>query len=97
MRISDWSSDVCSSDLKRTVREAAMRRQVYATFMAKPMQGQPGSSMHIHQSLLDKRSGRNLFATRAGKDTALFRSHIAGLQRYQIGRASCRERGWQYV
>src|SRR3546814_1105282 len=67
---------------KRTVREAAMRRQVYATFMAKPMQGQPGSSMHIHQSLLDKRSGRNLFATRAGKDTALFRSHIAGLQRY---------------
>src|SRR3546814_4394813 len=38
--------------------------------------------MHIHQSLLDKRSGRNLFATRAGKDTALFRSHIAGLQRY---------------
>src|SRR3546814_19668228 len=37
--------------------------------------------MHSHQSLLDKRSGRNLFATRAGKDTALFRSHIAGLQR----------------
>src|SRR3546814_17030835 len=107
MRISDWSSDVCSSDLididtlthesgaaqmemnfnhgdpllladqaflfKRTVREAAMRRQVYATFMAKPMQGQPGSSMHIHQSLLDKRTRRNLFATRAGKDTPLFR------------------------
>lgn len=67
---------------KRTVREAAMRHQVYATFMAKPMQGQPGSSMHIHQSLLDKRTGRNLFATRTGKDTALFRSHIAGLQRY---------------
>jgi len=67
---------------KRTVREAAMRHKVYATFMAKPMQGQPGSSMHIHQSLLDAKSGRNLFATRAGKDTALFRSHIAGLQRY---------------
>jgi glutamine synthetase len=67
---------------KRTVREAAMRHQVYGTFMAKPMQGQPGSSMHIHQSLLDAKSGRNLFATRAGKDTALFRSHIAGLQRY---------------
>jgi len=67
---------------KRTVREAAMRHNVYATFMAKPMQGQPGSSMHIHQSLLDSKSGRNLFSTRAGKDTALFRSHIAGLQRY---------------
>jgi glutamine synthetase len=67
---------------KRTVREAAMRHQVYATFMAKPMQGQPGSSMHVHQSLLERKSGRNLFATRAGKDTTLFRSHIAGLQRY---------------
>ena len=67
---------------KRTVREAAMRHKVYGTFMAKPMQGQPGSSMHIHQSLLDAKTGRNLFATRAGKDTALFRSHIAGLQRY---------------
>jgi glutamine synthetase len=67
---------------KRTVREAAMRHKVYATFMAKPMQGQPGSSMHIHQSLLDAKTGRNLFSTKAGKDTALFRSHIAGLQRY---------------
>src|SRR3546814_2529256 len=46
------------------------------------MQGQPGSSMHIHQSLLDAKSGRNLFATRVGKDTALFRSPIARLQRY---------------
>lgn len=67
---------------KRTVREAAMRHKVYATFMAKPMQGEPGSSMHIHQSLLDAKTGRNLFSTRSGKDTALFRSHIAGLQRY---------------
>src|SRR3546814_16728517 len=66
---------------KRTVREAAMRHKVYATFMAKPMQGQPGSSMHIHQRLLDAKSGRNLFATRAGKATALFRSHIPGLPR----------------
>ncbi|MEO3430544.1 glutamine synthetase family protein [Pelagibius sp. CAU 1746] len=67
---------------KRTVREAAMRHKVYATFMAKPMQGQPGSSMHVHQSILDAKTGRNLFATRTGKDTALFRAHIAGLQRY---------------
>jgi len=67
---------------KRTVREAAMRKNVYATFMAKPMQGEPGSSMHIHQSLLDAKTGRNLFSTRSGKDTTLFRSHIAGLQRY---------------
>jgi glutamine synthetase len=67
---------------KRTVREAGLRHKVYATFMAKPMQGEPGSSMHVHQSLLDAKSGRNLFSTRTGKDTALFRNHIAGLQRY---------------
>ena len=31
---------------KRTVREVAMRHQIYATFMAKPMAEEPGSSMH---------------------------------------------------
>ena len=67
---------------KRTVREAALRHKVYATFMAKPMQDEPGSSMHVHQSLLDAKDGRNLFATKNGKDSKLFLSHIAGLQKY---------------
>src|SRR3546814_7158707 len=34
---------------KRTVRQTALNHGVYATFMAKPMQREPGSSMHIHQ------------------------------------------------
>jgi len=67
---------------KRTVREAGLRHKVYATFMAKPMEGQPGSSMHIHQSLLSAKNGRNLFAQRDGKDSKLFYSHIAGLQKH---------------
>ena len=67
---------------KRTVREAGLRHKVYATFMAKPMQGEPGSAMHIHQSLFSTKTEKNLFATRAGKDTPLFHNHIAGLQRY---------------
>ena len=67
---------------KRTVREAGLRHKVYATFMAKPMQGEPGSAMHIHQSLFSIKTEKNLFATRAGKDTPLFHNHIAGLQRY---------------
>src|SRR3990172_2014710 len=67
---------------KRTVRHAAMRHQVYATFMAKPLANEPGSSMHIHQSVLDKRTGRNLFADQSGRDSALFRAFVAGLQRY---------------
>ena len=46
---------------KRTLREAAMKHGMYATFMAKPMQHEPGSAMHIHQSLVDSKTGKNLF------------------------------------
>jgi glutamine synthetase len=67
---------------KRTVREAGLRHKLYATFMAKPMQGEPGSSMHVHQSVVDAKSGRNLFGQKNGKDTELFHAHIAGLQKY---------------
>jgi glutamine synthetase len=67
---------------KRTVREAGLRHQVYATFMAKPMQDEPGSSMHIHQSLFSVKTGRNVFSQSKGKDTKLFMNHIAGLQKY---------------
>ncbi|HYD30523.1 MAG TPA: glutamine synthetase family protein [Azospirillaceae bacterium] len=67
---------------KRTVREAAMRHNVYATFMAKPMQNEPGSAMHIHQSVVDKETGRNIFANPDGTDSALFMSFIAGLQKF---------------
>lgn len=67
---------------KRTAREVAMRHGVYATFMAQPMQNQPGSAMHIHQSVVDIKTGRNVFANEDGSDSQLFRSHIAGLQKY---------------
>ena len=67
---------------KRTVREAGLRHKVYATFMAKPMQGEPGSSMHIHQSVLDAKTKRNVFVTAGGKDSKLFLNHVAGLQKY---------------
>ncbi|MDX5360442.1 MAG: glutamine synthetase family protein [Alphaproteobacteria bacterium] len=70
---------------KRTVRQAALRHDVYATFMAKPYQGEPGSAMHIHQSILDVETGRNLFSTPAGKDTALFKNYVGGLQKYLPG------------
>ena len=66
---------------KRVCRQVALEHGVYATFMAKPMSQQPGSAMHIHQSVVDAETGRNLFVTAAGKDTTLFRSHIAGLAR----------------
>lgn len=67
---------------KRTVREAALRHKMYATFMAKPMENEPGSAMHVHQSLVDDETGRNLFTNREGEPTGLFYSYIAGLQKY---------------
>ncbi|MDD3447284.1 MAG: glutamine synthetase family protein [Zavarzinia sp.] len=67
---------------KRTVRQAALRHGVYATFMAKPYSEEPGSAMHIHQSVVDVKTGRNLFSDEQGVDTPLFLSHIAGLQKF---------------
>ena len=67
---------------KRTVRQAALKHDMYATFMAKPHANEPGSSMHIHQSVVDAKSGRNIFAGRDGKPSKAFLNHIGGLQRY---------------
>ena len=68
---------------KRTVREAALRHKMYATFMAKPMAREPGSAMHIHQSIVDSEDRRRTSsATSDGSPSPLFFSHIAGLQKY---------------
>ena len=67
---------------KRTAREAALRHKMYATFMAKPLANEPGSAMHIHQSIVDSKTGDNVFSDAEGKATPLFEAHIAGLQKY---------------
>ena len=67
---------------KRCVREAAIRRNMVATFMAKPVERQPGSSLHVHQSVVSRSSGDNLFATRSGGQSKMFLHYIGGLQRY---------------
>jgi glutamine synthetase len=67
---------------KRTAREAALRHKMYATFMAKPHAKEPGSAMHIHQSVVDIKTRKNVFSNDDGTPSALFFSHIGGLQRY---------------
>ena len=69
---------------KRLIREAAFRNECYATFMAKPMQDEPGSAMHIHQSILDT-DGKNIFNGPDDQPTDAFMSYLAGLQRYIPG------------
>ena len=66
---------------KRLIREAALRHDCFATFMAKPIENEPGSSMHIHHSVLD-REGRNIFSERDGRESPAFRHFIGGLQRH---------------
>ena len=69
-------------------REAALRHKMYATFMAKPMAKEPGSAMHLHQSIVDTRTRKNIFSNADGSPSSLFFGHIAGLQKYLPGAMS---------
>ncbi len=68
---------------KRTIKEAALKHKAYATFMAKPMANEPGSALHVHQSIVDAATGQNIFSDpRTGEPTELFYQFIAGQQKY---------------
>ena len=67
---------------KRTIREAALKHDTYATFMAKPIQGQPGSAMHIHQSIVNSKTGSNIFKAEDGAETDAFFHFIGGMQKH---------------
>jgi len=66
---------------KRMIREAALKHGMYATFMAKPIAGEPGSAMHIHHSVVSTQSGQNIFSHADGAETPEFLHFIGGMQR----------------
>lgn len=66
---------------KLAAKEVALQHGLNAVFMAKPISGEAGSSMHLHQSVVDAQ-GRNLFTDAAGADTPALGHFIAGLQAY---------------
>jgi glutamine synthetase len=70
---------------KRLIREAALRHDCFATFMAKPIEGEPGSAMHIHHSVVDTKTGKNIFSDRKGAETEAFLHFIAGMQNHLTG------------
>ena len=65
---------------KHLLKEVALKHGLTAVCMAKPLAHTPGSSMHIHQSIVEIASTRNVFSDDAGLETATFRHFIAGQQ-----------------
>src|SRR3546814_5011226 len=85
MRISDWSSDVCSSDLDQRAGEVALaepfeRRQQFA---------------EIFPEMEIERGGAELVAFEAAAVVGI--GEVARAGGGTIGRASCRVRVCQYV
>ena len=64
------------------VKEVAMKHGVYATFMPKPIFGQNGSGMHVHQSLF--KGERNAFYDANDKShlSDIGKKYIAGLMHH---------------
>src|SRR3546814_13642479 len=83
MRIRDWSSDVCSSDLRvAALRHEAGDHAVKDDAVIEALAGELGDSL-------------DMFGRQIGAQTD---DDVAGRQRQgKIGRASCRERVCQYV
>ena len=67
---------------KRIMKWAAIKHGYYASFMAKPYASDFGNALHIHQSVVDTKTGENIFADEDGNDTGLFTAHVGGLQKY---------------
>ena len=67
---------------KRTLRQSALKHKLYATFMAKPIGNQPGSSMHLHQSLYDKKNNKNIFYDKKNTISKIMNYYIGGLQEF---------------
>src|SRR3546814_5023992 len=88
MRISDWSSDVCSSDLAgRCHSYAVIAPLARDDFL---FVGMAQRIVVVPHQLDDRVVG---FRARIGKKN--FGHAAAGVAHQEIGRASCRERVWQ--
>src|SRR3546814_2020830 len=83
MRISDWSSDVCPSDLCGARGEASARRLPFAW-------------CEFGQAVADLEADHRPVVGTADR-IAHGALHPVPLREHQIGRASCRERVCQYV
>ncbi|WP_177327490.1 glutamine synthetase family protein [Pseudomonas sp. RIT288] len=65
---------------KHLLKEVALKHGLSVVCMAKPLAHTPGSSMHIHQSLVEIATGNNVFSDQSGEPTAMFHHFIGGQQ-----------------
>jgi len=65
---------------KHLLKEVALKHGLNVVCMAKPLAHTPGSSMHIHQSVVEIATGKNVFSDENGQPTAMFRHFIGGQQ-----------------
>src|SRR3546814_16637369 len=100
MRISDWSSDVCSSDLLPTVHaHVGDRRQILPGGVGNPCADIDLARVGVEpgdQGIEVTRRGDTDGVADSGRGYALF-GRPARIGPDQIGRASCRESVCQYV
>ncbi|MFK3970450.1 glutamine synthetase family protein [Pseudomonas sp. NPDC087358] len=65
---------------KHMLKEVALKHGLTVVCMAKPLAHTPGSSMHIHQSVVSSATGQNIFSDAQGEPTAAFQHFIGGQQ-----------------
>src|SRR3546814_14654879 len=108
MRISDWSSDVCSSDLER---EGEGERRIpflkrYYVFNAEQIDGLPEGRFPVPERIFTNRDARDPVLDEAfaaygvpirERGSEAYYSSESDCITLQIGRASCRERVCQCV
>src|SRR3546814_14733060 len=100
MRISDWSSDVCSSDLARIGLPSLTIALGSGASCAKPAEGRmKARAARLTPLTSSFLVGIGTFSAVGDQlvDAAIDLGNRHRSQRQQIGRASCRERVCQYV
>src|SRR3546814_3846669 len=98
MRISDWSSDVCSSDLRDPYGVTKARERLHVAYDW--LEGQIGEEWAAGDAftLADCSAAPSLFYADWVEEIGGTRPRLKAYRaRLQIGRASCRERVCQYV
>src|SRR3546814_11023533 len=100
MRISDWSSDVCSSDLQSLMMPLFWKGRLVCWLSATVHEGEngscePGGMPAAAESKYD--DGLKMPPFRVVENLQIRRDIQTFLQNSEIGRARCRERVCEYV